>query len=183
MDINPYKFTSPWTAYEFANHALSSQAKLIVLSCAWLTHLSSGDLRSEPNTPDLNTFGYWIERLQPLIGANGPVDEVIVVFANRTGEEGTAVRIGDVKYAGSSCVMGMRNGDGVERGRVRIWDILGRAEEGLLVVDTEDEPKFGLGRRKEEARNVDGDASDGGGDEDDGEEASEDCNDNENSDS
>lgn len=32
MDINPYKFEAPWTAYEFANHARESRAKLVIVS-------------------------------------------------------------------------------------------------------------------------------------------------------
>jgi hypothetical protein len=66
----------------------------------------------------------------------------VVVCANRTGEEGTAERIGEVRYAGSSCVMGLTKGDGEMDGEVRIWDILGRAQEGVMVVDTGKEPRY-----------------------------------------
>ena len=65
--------------------------------------------------------------------------EVVVVFANRTGDEGLAPRIGEVRYAGSSCVVGMKRD-----GRVRLWNILGRAKEGMCVVDTEREAQFAL---------------------------------------
>ena len=148
MDINPYQFTAPWTAYEFTTHARTAKAELVVLSCAWLTHISAEDLNLMPTQPDLSTLGYWIDRFSPLVGdadGVGEEKEVIVVIANRTGDEGAAERIGDVRYAGSSCVMGLRKGEG--RG-VRIWDILGRAEEGLVMVNTDEEAKFTLGTRK-----------------------------------
>ncbi len=88
------------------------------------------------------------------------VGQVVLVFANRCGvEPGSpfrgqgqgqgqglgqgegraeaeveveAVREGteEARYAGTSCVLGVRDGE------VRIWGIMGRAEEGVLVVDT-----------------------------------------------
>lgn len=147
MDINPYQFTAPWTAYEFTTHARQAKAELVVLSCAWLTHIGAEDLRAMPTQPDLSTLGYWVERFSPLTGPaveEGEQNEVILVITNRVGDEGTAERVGEVRYAGTSCVMGLRKGD--ERA-VRIWDILGRAEEGVLVVDTEQTAKFTLGKR------------------------------------
>ena len=147
MDINPYQFTAPWTAYEFTTHARTAKAELIVLSCAWLTHISADDLKQMAMQPDLSTLGYWAERFSPLVGpavGEGEEKEVLLVIANRTGDEGVAERVGEVRYAGSSCVMGLRKGEG---SGVRIWDILGRAEEGLLVVDTDEEPRFRLGIR------------------------------------
>ena len=132
MDINPYKFEAPWTAYEFANHARESRARIIILSMAWLTHLSLEEIAGQAMAPDTNTVAYWIERLKPLMNsATGAEEEVIIICANRVGAEGTCPRIGEVKYAGSSCVMSMKKGR-----EVRIWDIFGRAQEGVLLVDT-----------------------------------------------
>lgn len=149
MDINPYKFEAPWTAYEFANHARESRAKLVVVSMAWLTRLSHEEVFEEGlgGIPDMDTIGYWVERFRPLIGPNGLGEEVIVVCANRVGEEGIAERIGEVRYAGSSCVMGLMKGDGQTDGTVRIWDILGRAQEGIMVVDTEKEPRYAVTKK------------------------------------
>ena len=147
MDINPYQFTAPWTAYEFTTHARTTKAELIVLSCAWLTHISTDGLNQMAMQPDLSTLGYWVERFSPLVGpavGEGEEKEVLLVIANRTGDEGVAERVGEVRYAGSSCVMGLRKGEG---GGVRIWDILGRAEEGLLVADTDKEPRFSFRTR------------------------------------
>jgi protein N-terminal amidase len=138
MDINPYKFEAPWTAYEFANHAREAKAKLVVLSNAWLTHLSHEDLADRVMEPDMNTVAYWVERLRPLMNeATGAEHEVVVVCANRVGAEGTCPRIGVVKYAGSSCVMSLKRGQ-----EVRIWDIFGRAQEGVLLVDTKSPAGF-----------------------------------------
>ena len=144
MDINPYKFEAPWTSYEFANHALTSGAEIVVLSMAWLTRLSTVELQAYDKQPDLDTVSYWLERLRPLRGPDGAHQEVVVVFANRCGEEGDLALIGPVRYAGSSTVMGFSRGHGRKDGEVRIWDMLGRAEEGLLVVDTENRAKYGF---------------------------------------
>lgn len=138
MDINPYKFEAPWTAYEFANHCREAKAALVVVSMAWLTRLSREEVIDEQvaGTPDLHTVGYWVERFKPLQGPMGSDQEVVVVCANRTGEEGVDARLGEVRYAGSSCVMGLNKGRSGLDGEVRIWDILGRAQEGLLIIDT-----------------------------------------------
>ncbi|EHY57010.1 Protein N-terminal amidase [Exophiala dermatitidis] len=139
MDINPYRFEAPWTTYEFANHAREARAKIVVISMAWLTRLSAEEVSSEPMAPDQDTVNYWVERLRPLFGAQGAESEAIVVCANRAGEEGICPRIGEVRYAGSSCVMGMTKGH-----HIRIWDILGRAQEGVLVVDTTSPPAYSV---------------------------------------
>ena len=156
MDINPYKFEAPWTAYEFANHTIATKAELMVLSMAWLTRLSTVELRGQDKQPDLDTVGYWLERMRPLLGPNGPENEVIVVFANRCGEEGESPLIGPVRYAGSSTVMGISRGDGRVDGEVRIWDMLGTAEEAVLIVDTKDNARYGL-KRSLPAESLNGD--------------------------
>jgi protein N-terminal amidase len=139
MDINPYKFEAPWTAYEFANHAREARAKIVVISMAWLTRLSGAELAGEVMVPDQHTISYWVDRLSPLFGPQGTESETIVICANRAGEEGTDPRLGDVRYAGSSCVMGLTKEE-----QVRIWDVLGRAQEGVLVVDTHSAPAYSL---------------------------------------
>ncbi|KAK5065267.1 hypothetical protein LTR84_001105 [Exophiala bonariae] len=139
MDINPYKFEAPWTAYEFGNHAREARAKIVVISMAWLTRLSADELSSQVTVPDQDTMNYWINRLSPLFESPGSIAEALVICANRVGEEGTDPRLGDVRYAGSSCVMGMTAGR-----KIRIWDILGRAQEGVLLVDTERDPLYSI---------------------------------------
>ena len=143
MDINPHKFTAPWEAYEFACHALTSSSELLVLSMAWLTNLDALELAAHAGEPDLSTLSYWVERLKPLMQAE---KEVIAVFANRCGEEAgnhpSGVEEG-VRYAGSSWIGKVGNGV------VKIWEILGRAEEAVMVVDTDQEPKWTLGLRQQ----------------------------------
>ena len=149
MDINPYRFEAPWTEYEFANFARVGKVKLVVVSMAWLTRLSNEEVFGEGvrRMPDMDTVGYWVERFRPLIGPNGLEEEVVIVCANRTGEEGIAERIGEVIYAGSSCVMGLTKGDGHTDGDVRIWNIMGRAQEGILIVDTDKEPRYAVTKK------------------------------------
>ncbi len=89
MDLNPHKFLAPYSAYEFSTNALSSSTELLLLSMAWLTNMPSEALQSAPTEPDLDTLGYWLGRLQPLVQDVGK--EVIVVVANRCGEEGLVV--------------------------------------------------------------------------------------------
>lgn len=145
MDINPYKFTAPWTDYEFATTMLRENVKLVILSMAWLCHLLPHELQQEPEKPDMPTVAYWLERFFPFLETQR---EIIVVFANRCGTEGNReesrrtengeeLEEGDqVCYAGSSCVMKFQGG------RVSMFDrhdgpaILGKGEEGVLVVDT-----------------------------------------------
>lgn len=153
MDINPYRFEVPWQAYEFANSMLTGKAKLVVLSMAWLTRLLSAELEIEPDKPDMETVAYWLERFFPLIDSMSS-EGIVVVFANRCGvegntvgsvhvENGEAVEEGDrVCYAGSSCAMKFQDGN------VRMFEkranevaVMGKGEEGLLVVDTD---KVGL---------------------------------------
>lgn len=167
MDINPYQFTSArWTDYEFATCMLDNNAKLVVLSMAWLTRLLPHELEADPSSADMETVAYWLERLLPFLAApSSPAqnEEIIVVFANRCGTEGNVVgsvevengrevvETGDrVCYAGSSCVMEFQRGQGVrvfERGQGP--GILGKGEEGVLVVDTEREARYLLSARKQ----------------------------------
>lgn len=138
MDLNPHKFEAPWEAYEFACHAQASGSELLVLSMAWLTRLDGSELAAHAEEPDLSTLSYWVERLKPLVDAE---KEVMAVFANRCGQEAGKTPLGieeGVRYAGSSWIG--RIGNGV----LKIWEIMGRAEEGVIVADTEKEPKWAL---------------------------------------
>jgi protein N-terminal amidase len=142
MDLNPYKFEAPWNSYEFANHSLRSASDLVILSMAWSTPMSSTELHEKAHRPDLATVAYWLKRMIPLVGPGGANKEVVIVFANRCGEDGEAPLVRPVRYAGSSSVLRVSPGqDGVD-GNVRIWEMLGRAEEGVLVVDTKDAPMY-----------------------------------------
>ncbi|KAL2278089.1 hypothetical protein FJTKL_14915 [Diaporthe vaccinii] len=127
MDINPYKFEAPWHAFEFAFHVLEVRANLVILSMAWLTREDAATFTSMPNEPDMETLAYWVQRMEPLIRAETS-EEIIVVFSNRCGMED------DTVYAGSSAVIGIKNGE------VNVYGILSRCEKNLLVVDTDSKP-------------------------------------------
>ncbi|PGH18260.1 hypothetical protein AJ79_00599 [Helicocarpus griseus UAMH5409] len=179
MDINPYKFQAPWHLCEFATHVLSSGAKLVLLPMAWLTLLSPLELELLADRPDLDTFKYWIMRFLPVIergcvngeGEGNWGDGIIIVFANRVGEERDGFRIGGegdgvARYAGSSCVVGVRRkdrgwGTELEGAEIVVWEMLGRGEEGVCFVDTEREPKmvFRVGGRGRGDEGEDGDES------------------------
>ncbi|KAG6994023.1 carbon-nitrogen hydrolase [Physcia stellaris] len=131
MDLNPYQFTAPWTLYELASYSLNSSTQLLVLSMAWLTHRTSSELLESPGDPDLETLNYWVERIVPLV--KNREGEVVVVFANRCGEEPI-----DARYAGTSWI------GRVGFGKVKIWDTAGKAEEKLLLIDTDHDPEYEL---------------------------------------
>jgi protein N-terminal amidase len=143
MDINPYQFEAPWDKYEFARNALAGGAKLIVMSMAWLTSLPIEEMAVSPDQPALETVSYWLQRFSPLIEATqAGGEDILVVFSNRTGNEknevselttktGQVIPLGEsVNYAGSSCAMRFSGGS------VSILDMMGKGEEGLLVIDT-----------------------------------------------
>lgn len=134
MDINPYKFLSPWSSYEFANHVIQSRSPLVVLSMAWLTRLGEQELSELPLRPDNDTFVYWIERLSPLREGGDDAGPTVVVCANRCGIEGSAC------YAGTSSVFLFG------KGKVEIFDVCGKYEEKCMVVDLTTRPKFELQR-------------------------------------
>ena len=148
MDLNAYRFETPWTDFEFANTMLTHHVRLVVLSMAWLTHRSEEEINAEPDTPDMDTVAYWRERLLPFVTSK-PQEDIIVVFANRCGAEGESsvggvhdesgvIKKGDrVCYAGSSCLMKFQGGEVRMFSRDQRVAILGKAEEGVLVVDTD----------------------------------------------
>ncbi|KAL1958996.1 hypothetical protein VTO42DRAFT_3237 [Malbranchea cinnamomea] len=176
MDINPYKFLAPQTAYEFATHVLESGAKLVILSMAWTTYLKHEDLSSLPQQPDMETFQYWVRRFWPFVsGEKWDGGEIVIVCANRYGEEEGLEGKETTRYAGTSCVMAIRrpkrsrklnsrrSADGanddkqgglaaedaeseappdLSEAEIVVWDMLGRAEEGICYADTDSEPRM-----------------------------------------
>ena len=146
MDINPYKFQTPWSAFEFGFHVLTVKANLVIVSMAWLTLQDARTYTQLPQEPDMETLTYWVQRLEPIIRAEGE-DEIIVVFANRCGVEGDAV------YAGTSAVLGVQNGE------VSVYGLLGRGAKELLVVNTEMPPFAKLVSRPDRPRDADDELS------------------------
>ncbi|KAJ5397642.1 hypothetical protein N7509_005755 [Penicillium cosmopolitanum] len=162
MDINPYKFEAPYTAWEFANRVLDSKSQLVILSMAWLTLLSKGGTGCARGPA-----GDGYVQLLATAAARKDDKQVVIVFANRAGEEPAA---DDVKpparYAGTSAVIavtqrpreGGLNGSGagaveaIDEGRdfdvkILCWDLLGASDEGICFADTTADPKMVFGLR------------------------------------
>ena len=168
MDINPYKFEAPFTAFEFARRVVDSQTQLVVLSMAWTTMLPGDELRALGASPDLDTFNYWIQRFMPLIrermaheadvdgnGGEGAEKRVVLVFANRCGEDPAAVAGQEpVRYAGGSTIIAVsqrrRRGAALTGGddgsdldvKILCWGMMGAATEGICFADTEADPEM-----------------------------------------
>ncbi|KAJ0426978.1 carbon-nitrogen hydrolase [Aspergillus carlsbadensis] len=127
MDINPYRFEAPYSAFEFAHRVLDTRSELVIVSMAWLTLLTREELDMLRGKPEMDTFNYWIQRFLPLIrerisyssnpnrdhatkstkdggGAGSDTEErrIIIVFANRAGEEDG---IPLARYAGTSAII------------------------------------------------------------------------------
>jgi protein N-terminal amidase len=131
MDVNPYQFKAPFSAFEFAAFHKERASKLLLLSMNWLTH------ENKPNVRDLNAMeqkpldypaekesedlafehlNYWCIRLSPLLKTN-----VKVAICNRTGREGNTA------YVGSSCVIDMM--------QPAVLGNLNRTQECVLIVE------------------------------------------------
>ncbi|RAL14217.1 putative protein N-terminal asparagine amidohydrolase [Aspergillus homomorphus CBS 101889] len=189
MDINPYKFEAPFTAWEFANRVMDSESQLVILSMAWLSTLGREALDILADEPDLDTFNYWIQRFLPLItkkmnhkvnldedGSNQSKN-VVIVFANRAGEEPGAAGANPAHYAGTSTIIAISqrpkalatpgaagsgnadrakaqtDSDDEEEGqfdvKILCWDMLGATTEGICFADTTADPSmvFALAKR------------------------------------
>lgn len=125
MDINPYKFLSPWTDYEFANAVIGAKSPLVVLSMAWISSANPAKIVANPDEVDMDTLSYWLNRFSPIIKSKSDT-ATYLVMANRCGEEG------GVWYAGTSTVMKVNNHS------IDIYGSLGVNERKCLVVDTND---------------------------------------------
>lgn len=143
MDINPYQFTAPWTAYEFAHACLAKQSSFNIISMAWTSQLTSEEILASPGEPDTATLHYWLSRFIPYLQPSGPPQApTVLVFANRAGQEPGLIagivqdrdRDGDpiINYAGTSSVILIH-----PDGKIVLLGSLGRGEESLMVVDTE----------------------------------------------
>lgn len=50
---SPYKFESPWYAFEFAFHVLEVRANMVIISMAWLTREDPQTFSQFPQQPDM----------------------------------------------------------------------------------------------------------------------------------
>ncbi|KAF3396176.1 Protein N-terminal amidase [Penicillium rolfsii] len=157
MDINPYKFEAPYTAYEFANRVLDSGSQLVILSMAWLTLMGQDEIVALNGKPDMDTFSYWLNRFMPLLEKKmrheGDIDRhadrhgasseagtkrTVIIFANRAGEEPAA---DDTKpparYAGTSAVIAVTQQirTGTSGSGSQVEDGIDGGEEGKSAVE------------------------------------------------
>lgn len=142
MDLNPYKFRSPFESCELATFCRERDVDLLVMPMAWLLpkdeQQQTGDVQdklSKP-TPSLSTINYWAMRCQPFfvqaqpatasptqLAASPPGKLRYFIAANRTGIEAAAT------FAGSSCALQMKPGE-----RPILLDCLSAEHEACLVV-------------------------------------------------
>ncbi len=137
MDINPYKFEAPWTAFEFAFHVLEVKANLVILSMAWLTQEDPTLFTRLTDEPDMETLSYWIQRLEPVIRKESD-EEIIVVFCNRCRDG----RRRNLRWNERGDRHQGRRGLG-------LW-ALGRGVKDLMIVDTNQTPFGKLINRPDE---------------------------------
>ena len=99
MDINNYKFISPWEKMEFATHCLEKDVDVIIFPTNW-TDEAPNDL-TENNRFEL--WDYWISRMKPFITRNKKNKyngkKVYFLAADRIGHER------NTHFYGCSCVI------------------------------------------------------------------------------
>ena len=96
MDINPYKFKSPFNKMEFANHCLKQNVDLIVFPTNWIDNEPNN--LSEKHKYEL--WNYWSDRMRPYLNASKKIKKnVYMLFANRIGKEKKTT------FYGCSCIM------------------------------------------------------------------------------
>ncbi|RYP78269.1 hypothetical protein DL771_000746 [Monosporascus sp. 5C6A] len=61
MDLNPYRFEAPWSAFEFAFHVLDIRANVVIMSMAWLTREDAREFSRMPKEPDMDTLTTGVE--------------------------------------------------------------------------------------------------------------------------
>ena len=94
MDINPYKFKSPFGKMEFANHCLNKNVDLIVFPTNWIDNEPNNI--SESHKKEI--WSYWMERMRPYKNLKNNKN-VYMLFANRIGKEKKTT------FHGCSCIM------------------------------------------------------------------------------
>ncbi|KAG9288174.1 hypothetical protein G9A89_020480 [Geosiphon pyriformis] len=130
MDINPYRFMSPFTAFEFANFHKKQKTEIILCSMAWLDSDGGSDEEIEGEDQyNYLTINYWFQRLLPIYCnySGNPKSEdlrnVVFVVCNRTGTEN------GITFCGSSGVFLLKPDN------PKIMGCLKKKEERVLVVD------------------------------------------------
>lgn len=167
MDLNPDRFKTPFTDYEFANAALRNQASVILCPMAWL-HGDSPDIKvkreaydseseyqeaiekaiqewkktveEDPKSPNWSNVNYWIQRMEPMFTEQSEcVNKKRVLFAtcNRIGIEDATA------YAGSSSIYsftGITSDNAPLSKKINYYGSLGQYEEGMMAYEVEVDP-------------------------------------------
>lgn len=119
MDINNYKFISPWEKMEFATHCIGKDVDIIIFPTNW-TDETPNDL-TEDNRYEL--WNYWISRMKPFITRNKlnkyKGKNVYFLAADRIGHEKNTY------FYGCSCVIQLCP-------RPVVINSIGKKEEKLL---------------------------------------------------
>ncbi|KAI8847683.1 carbon-nitrogen hydrolase [Chytridium lagenaria] len=122
MDLNPHRFQSPFTAYEFANFHLRQKTTFVAGSMAWLLSEDGMDEYVSPSDPSMNTLEYWVLRLSPLKHASKGT-KIVVAICNRIGlEKGS-------RFCGSSAIIEFVDGE------IEVSRVAGFNNECIIVAD------------------------------------------------
>lgn len=157
MDLNPYKFESPFEDFEFATAAKKNRANLILMPTAWL-HPDSPDImetrpggeegevtdeyrrdrlskllkEQDPTRPNMSTVNYWATRMMPFLREEETSSNrraVAMAICNRSGVEDL------VMYAGSSSIFTLDSPASQNPLGYIYHGSLGEAEESLLYTE------------------------------------------------
>lgn len=158
MDLNPYRFETPFTNFEFAHAAIRNDVSLVLCPMAWL-HSNSPDIPSrkdyqgppdmyeeererklvsitsllgnDPDSPNRSNVNYWIQRMAPLFYDDFLSDSEKNTYKHKKILMVTCNRTGIedyTAYAGSSSIYVFN-----EDGKVGYYGSLGQGEEALMV--------------------------------------------------
>ncbi|KAM3455506.1 hypothetical protein NHJ6243_008496 [Beauveria neobassiana] len=134
-DLGEREFSNDPETTAFAEHMLAVDSYAAIISMAWAKE-DPGFSSKPPYKPDEYALSCWVARLEPLVEAKRK-EETLIVLCNSTGPD---------TYAGTSAVLGIKDGE------VLVYDYLGSSQEGLLVVDTSENPVHKLSPRRTEPR-------------------------------
>ncbi|KAH9205065.1 hypothetical protein DL95DRAFT_529012 [Leptodontidium sp. 2 PMI_412] len=113
--------------FNFARHVIDNGSNLVVLSMSHFADMDTATLIRAPELPDTDTLRYWLGQLKPIFEREN-TEEIICVIANRTGLLENSV------YAGTSVILG------IKAGCARVYGLLSRGDEKVLVADTDTKP-------------------------------------------
>ncbi|VVT53465.1 uncharacterized protein SAPINGB_P003587 [Magnusiomyces paraingens] len=162
MDLNPYKFQSPFSNFEFAHAAIHNDASLILCPMAWLhskspdipkqsefdgtpeaydkqrkekLHSIENNFNNDPSSADMSNVNYWIHRMSPLFRDEYLSSREKTTYKHKKILMATCNRSGIedyTAYAGSSSIYVFN-----EDKKIGYYGSLGQGEESLMVCEVE----------------------------------------------